>query len=118
MRLVCTRSASNRSIQFFRLPSLHFSGAIQQLTNSYGASVIQRPPSPASEHLRIGRLVRLHGLSTDALNGCQALAFGPERNGRVPVRLVEASDAVRASVGWGKGVEGMIKAENLQAMGR
>jgi hypothetical protein len=97
---------------------LQISRAIQQLTQRHGASAIQLPPTPSSEHLRIGRLVRLHGLSTHSLNGCQALVFGPEHNGRVPVRLVEASDAVRSSVGWGKGAEGMIKVENLQAIGR
>jgi hypothetical protein len=72
--------------------------------------------SPSSDHLRIGRLVRLHGLSTKALNGSQALVFGPEQNGRVVVRLVQASDEVRAAVGWGKRVEKKIKVENLQAM--
>ena len=71
--------------------------------------------SPSSDHLRIGRLVRLHGLSTQALNGSQAPVFGPEQNGRVAVRLVEASAEVRASLGWGRGVEKAIKVENLQA---
>jgi hypothetical protein len=31
------------------------------------------------------------------------------------VRLVEASAEVRASLGWGKGEEKTIEAENLQA---
>ena len=73
-------------------------------------------PKPSCDHLRIGRLVRLHGLCTHALNGRQALVFGPEQNGRVAVRLVEASDEVRAAVGWGRGVEKEIEMENLQAM--
>jgi hypothetical protein len=33
----------------------------------------------------------------------------------VAVRLVEASAEVRASLGWGRGVEKAIKVENLQA---
>ena len=41
--------------------------------------------------------------------------FGPEQNSRVAVRLVEASGEVRASLGWGRGVEKAIKVENLQA---
>jgi hypothetical protein len=97
---------------------LQYSGTIRQLTNRHGASAIQPPPTPSSEHLRIGRLVCLHGLSAHALNGRQALVFGAEGNGRVRVRLVEASDAVRASVGWGKGVEKAIKVENLMAAGQ
>ncbi len=88
---------------------------IRQLTNRHRASAIQLPPTPTSEHLRIGRLVCLHGLSVHALNGRQALVFGPEQNGRVPVRLVEASAEVRASLGWGRGVEKAIKVENLRA---
>ena len=74
--------------------------------------------TPSSDHLRIGRLVRLHGLSAHALNGSQALVFGPEQNGRVPVRLVEARAEVRATLGWGRGVEKAIKVENLQGMGQ
>jgi tetratricopeptide (TPR) repeat protein len=97
---------------------LQISGAIRELSQLHGTSAIQPPPMPSSEHLRIGRLVRMHGLSTHVLNGCQALIFGREHNGRVPVRLVEASDAVRASLSWGKGLEGTIKVENLQAIGR
>ena len=76
---------------------------------------MQPLPPPSSPHLRIGRLVRLHGLSAHALNGRQALVFGPEQNGRVAVRLVEASAEVRVSLGWGRGVEKAIKVENLQA---
>ena len=72
-------------------------------------------PPPSSPHLRIGRLVRLHGLSAHALNGRQALVFGPEQNGRVAVRLVEASAEVRASLGWGRGVEKAMEVENLRA---
>ncbi len=43
--------------------------------------------------------------------------FGTEGNGQVPVRLVEASDEVRAALGWAKGQEKSIEAENLEAMG-
>ncbi len=57
----------------------------------------------------------VHGLSSHALNGRQALVFGPEQNSRVAVRLVEVSPEVRASLGWGRGVEKAIKVENLQA---
>ena len=78
---------------------------------------MQPLPSTTSHRLRIGRLVRLHGLSALALNGRQALVFGAEANGRVPVRLVEASDEVRAALGWAKGQEKAIKVENLEAMG-
>ena len=74
------------------------SGAIRELSNAYGAILIQPPPEPSSEHLRIGRLVRLHCLSTRALNGCQVLVCGPERGGRVPVRLVEAREEIRATL--------------------
>lgn len=77
---------------------------------------MQPMPYPSTDHLRVGCLVRLHGLSAHALNGRQALVFGPEQNGRVAVRLVEASDEVRAAVGWGRGVEKKIEVENLQAM--
>jgi len=94
---------------------IHISSFIPQLTALYGAAGTQPLPPPSSPHLRIGRLVRLHGLSTNALNGRQALVFGPEQNGRVAVRLVEASAEVRASLGWGRGVEKAIKAENLLA---
>ena len=48
---------------------------------------------------RIGCLVRLHGVSAHALNGSQVLVFGPEVNGRVPVRLVEARTEFRAMLG-------------------
>ena len=95
--------------------SLH---TIQRLTYHFGAAAIQPMPNPSCDHLRIGRLVRLHGLRAHALNGRQALVFGPEQNGRVAVRLVEASDEVRAAVGWERGVEKKIKVENLQAMGQ
>ena len=81
----------------------------------HGAACLQPLPPPSSPHLSIGRLLRLHGLSAHALNGRQALVFGPEQNGRVVVRLVEASAEVRASLGWGRGVEKAIKVENLQA---
>ncbi len=67
-------------------------------------------PPPSSPHLRIGRLVRLHGLSANALNGRQALVFGPEQNGRVAVRLVEASAEGQGFAGvrqgCGKGYQG------------
>ena len=76
---------------------------------------MQPLPPPSSPHLRIGRLVHLHGLSAHALNGRQALVFGPDRNGRVAVRLVEASVEVRASLGWGRGEEKAMEVENLQA---
>jgi hypothetical protein len=76
---------------------------------------MQPLPPPSSPHLRIGFLVRLHGLSTVALNGRQALVFGLEQNGRVAVWLVRASADVRASLGWGRGMEKSIKVENLLA---
>jgi hypothetical protein len=41
--------------------------------------------------------------------------FGPEENGRVTVWLVEASTEVKASLGWGRGVEKAIKSEILLA---
>jgi hypothetical protein len=69
---------------------------INDVSARHGAAAAQPMPSPPSPHLRIGLLVRLHGLSALALNGSQALMFGPEQNGRVPVRLVEASAEVRA----------------------
>jgi hypothetical protein len=94
---------------------IHISSFIAHLTARHGAAGMQPLPPPSSPHLRIGRLVRLHGLSAHALNGRQALVFGPEQNGRVAVRLVEASAEVRASLGWGMGVEKAIKVENLQA---
>jgi len=73
-------------------------------SNFYGAATMQPMPAPSSDHLRIGRLVRLHGLSAHALNGSQALVFGPEQNGRVPVRLVEArAEVSNAGVGEGSG---------------
>ena len=83
----------------------------------HGAAAAQRMPPPSCHHLRIGRLVRLHGLSALALNDRQALVFGAEGNGRVPVRLVEASDEVRAVLGWAKGQEKAFEVENLEAMG-
>jgi hypothetical protein len=76
---------------------------------------LQPLPPPSSPHLRNGSLVRLHGLSARALNGRQALVFGPEQNGRVAARLVEASAEVRASLGWGRGEEKAIIAEYLLA---
>jgi hypothetical protein len=94
---------------------IHISSFIPQLIAHHGAARTQPLPPPSSPHLRIGHLVRLHGLSAKALNGRQALVFGPEQNGRVAVRLVEASGEVRASLGWGRGVEKAIKAENLLA---
>jgi tetratricopeptide (TPR) repeat protein len=73
-------------------------------SNFYGANTMQPMTAPSSDHLRIGRLVRLHGLSAHALNGSQALVFGPEQNGRVPVRLVEArAEVSNAGVGEGSG---------------
>jgi hypothetical protein len=97
---------------------LQVSRFIEHLTTRHGAAAIQPMPAPSSDHLRIGRLVRLHGLSAHALNGRQALVFGPEVNGRVPVRLVEARAEVRATLGWGRAVEKAIKVENLQGMGQ
>ena len=38
--------------------------------------------------------------------------FGPEQNGLVPVRLVEASDEVRATVDWNKDTEQVIDVAN------
>ena len=90
---------------------------VARLTARHGAACLQPLPSPSLHHLRIGRLVRLHGLSALALNGRQALVFGAEANGRVPVRLVEASDEVRVVLGWAKGQEKTIKVDNLEAMG-
>jgi hypothetical protein len=63
----------------------------------YGAAAAQRMPLPP-EHLRFYRFVQLHGLSALALNGMQALVFGAEGNGRVPVWLEEASDEVRVAL--------------------
>ena len=97
---------------------LHVSRFIELLTTRHGAATIQPMPAPSSDHLRIGRLVRLHGLSAHALNGRQALVFGPEVNGGVAVRLVEARAEVRATLGWGRAVEKAIKVENLQGMGQ
>jgi hypothetical protein len=94
---------------------IYISSFIADFTARHGAAGSQPLPPPSSPHLRIGRLVRLHGLSAHALNGRQALVFGPEQNGRVAVRLVEASAEVRASLGWGRGEEKAIKVENLQA---
>ena len=73
-----------------------------------------QPPSPdhSSEHLRIGRLVCFHGLPFQALNSREALVFGPEQNGLVPVRLVEASDEVRATVDWNKDTERVTDVAN------
>jgi tetratricopeptide (TPR) repeat protein len=92
---------------------------IDYTSSILGAEATQRmhPPPVSSHHLRIGCLVRLHGLSTHALNGRQALVFGPEQNGRVAVRLVEESTEVRAVLCWAKGQEKAIKVENLQAAG-
>jgi hypothetical protein len=90
---------------------------INDISFRHGAAAAQRMPPPSCHHLRISRLVRLHGLSALALNGRQALVFGTEGNGQVPVRLVEASDEVRAALGWAKGQEKAIKVENLEAMG-
>jgi hypothetical protein len=97
--------------------AIQVSRFIAHLTALHGAACLQPLPPPSSHHLLIGRLVRLHGLSTLALNGRQALVFGAECNGRMPVRLVEGSDEVRAALGWAKGQEKAIKAENLEAMG-
>ncbi len=94
---------------------VHVSAFIAHLTARHGAASMQPMPPPSSPHLSIGRLVCLHGLSALALNGRQALVFGAEQNGRVPVRLVEASAEVRASLGWGRGEEKAIKVENLRA---
>jgi hypothetical protein len=107
-------------LQQSQFPASHphvilISSFIAQLIAHHGAAGTQPLPPPSSPHLRIGRLVRLHGLSAKALNGRQALVFGPEQNGRVAVRLVEASGEVRGSLGWGRGVEKAIKAENLLA---
>ena len=111
-------------IQRFQFPDSHphvkkSLDAIQRWTSHFGATVIQPMPNPSSDptRLRIGHLVRLHDLRAHALNGSQALVFGPEQNGRVPVRLVEASDEVRAAVGWGKGVEKKIKGGKLAGAG-
>jgi hypothetical protein len=90
---------------------------VNMVSARYGVAAAQPLPPPSSHHLRIGRLVRLHSMSALALNGRQALVFGAEVNGRVPVRLVEASDEVRAAVGWAKGQEKLIEVENFEAMG-
>jgi hypothetical protein len=82
-----------------------------------GIPTLKPMPSPSSDHLRVGCLVRFHGLSAPALNGRLALVFGPERNGQVAVRLVEASSDVRTSLGWCSGAEKTVNVENLQFCG-
>ncbi len=102
----------------------NFHTEMQRVSTFIGLCILKcgicdfRPSHPPSlEHLRIGRLVRLHDLPSHALNGSEALVFGPEQNGLVPVRLVEASDEVRAALDWAKGAERAISVENLRAIG-
>ncbi len=60
---------------------IHVSDFIARLTARHAAASMQPPPPPSSPHLRIGRLVRLHGLSACTRARAQRQAGAGVRTG-------------------------------------